>query len=158
MAIYSELNGIRIRDGRTGGIYVVDRGHKRLIPDMATYEYLFLRHNGALDNFDVTKIDDGPGLPRDSVLARIGQSAGIWLIESGSKRWIRDMATFVRWDLNYLNLVGLPPGVMAAIPDGDVIETPANAAPVPPGLPPRPNGPPVPYPWIPPDGPQPVDP
>jgi len=74
-----DLNGQRLRNSKTGTVYLIDDGKKRAIDSLDTYNRLFAAPY--TDYLDIALIIDGQGIGGDQQLIKGNNSAGYYLTD-----------------------------------------------------------------------------
>jgi hypothetical protein len=116
-----ELNGVRARTQGDDRVYLIDEGRKRLIPDHATYDSLFMDWGGIVQNLRLDEIEAGPPVSSGAVLAQANGQTSVWLIESGHKRRVDGHPeTMDKYRFKWPP-AKLPPIVLECIPTGNPV-------------------------------------
>src|SRR5229473_1282240 len=86
-ALHPELNGLRLKAPAPDRPeqYLVDRGCRRHIPDIATRDRLFRDEDYQI--FDVDQITECPEISGNAMLVRGVNRQEIFLLDAGVKRW-----------------------------------------------------------------------
>jgi len=119
-------DGLVVKEENDEGIYVYQDGQFRWISNMATFEaYGFVWGDVHIvgDGFlDRSKV--GPPL---SLLAKCDTSPHVYVLEGETKRWIRDIETFVAEGYRWEDVQIVPCETLRKMPDGETI--PPNSGP-----------------------------
>jgi hypothetical protein len=112
------LNGQRLKLPGDPGIFLIDQGYRRLIPDLETYFGLFRDNEVVLDPH-INEIPVGTPISHGACLAKANDgTATVWLVDNRQKRAIASLAIFGKYHFNENRIVFVPRVVIEAIPDG----------------------------------------
>jgi hypothetical protein len=118
-----DLNGLRIRaTGEHQPVYLIMEGTRRLIPNLSTYENLFIDQNGIYTAIDLHLIPEGEAVSNGAVLAfaeaRPAEEVGgpVVLVTSGMQWLVGAMAK--RYHLDLKKARSVPGVIMASVPSG----------------------------------------
>jgi hypothetical protein len=90
-----DLSGTRMKMPNQDAIYLVDPdGYRRLIPDAATYNNLFIDWTGIAIDIDISEIPESSALTVGAILATPWTFGPIYLVSNGMKRCIANMGVF----------------------------------------------------------------
>lgn len=95
-----DLNGQRVRKPGNPGIFLIDRGVRRLIPNLDTYFTLFLNEQGEVTDINIDEIPLGSTITDGACLAKHSASPTIYLFDDGMKRPIANSAVFTQYHFN----------------------------------------------------------
>jgi len=116
---HPELAGQRMKSPAHPAVFLIDpEGYKRWIPNPATYNNLFVDWAGIYVDADVIYIDQGPSLSDGAFLAKASNSAAVYLVSNGQKRWITSPAVMNKYYFNWGAINVLPPAYLEAVPTG----------------------------------------
>jgi hypothetical protein len=114
-----DLNGLRLK-GSGPEQYLVDRGYRRWIPDIATRDRLF--RDDRYQAFDVQAIAEGQAISANAILVRAEGRQEVFLLDAGVKRWITSPAVMDRYGFSWDNIQQVsPPILLDYVPAGDPI-------------------------------------
>ena len=116
--VYSR-SGQRVRRSNDpNGIYLVDDGVARRLPDDATHDGLFRDKTAILDAAVGDAMDMGTPLTAGAVLASTYGGGPMYLIEATGKRAIAGPAVVAAYGFDRGRAVALPASILATLPDG----------------------------------------
>jgi hypothetical protein len=114
-----DLAGVRVQSPNSAPIYLIDPdGYRRWIPDPATFDSLFRDWTGVVVDLGTNRIAEGPALDSGAFLARAPNTAPVYLISNGVKRWITSPAAMDRYWFDWAKIREVPAPGLAAIPNG----------------------------------------
>ena len=123
-------DGLVVKEEDDDEIFVYQDGQFRWISNMATFEgYGFVWGDvhvvgdGFLDRFRI-----GPPL---SLLAKCETSPHVYVLEGDTKRWIRDIETFVEEGYTWEDVQLVPCNTLRDLPDGETIPPDSGPPPQP---------------------------
>ncbi|WP_419785656.1 hypothetical protein [Pseudodesulfovibrio sp.] len=103
-----ELNGLRLTLPNSAGIYLIDQGLRRWIPNPSTYNNLFKDWNNIITNIDVLQIPAGPDITNGAILATPLAGGPVYLIDNGCKRGISSVDTFNKYYFSWDSVYHVP--------------------------------------------------
>jgi hypothetical protein len=117
---YTATPGERIKGPDSAEIYLVDpEGLRRWIPTQALYLDLFRDWNGVRTRADIACIRRGANLdPAGTGLRKSSDSAKVYMVLGGQKRWIVNSGTFDKYHFAWNHIVTQQPSVINGIPTG----------------------------------------
>jgi hypothetical protein len=123
-------DGLVVKEESAKEIYVYQNGQFRWISNMAAFEaYGFMWgdvhvvEDGFLKRFEI-----GPSL---SLIAKCEQSPHVYVLEGKTKRWIRDIDTFVAEGYKWEDVQFVSCQVLREMPDGETIPPDSGPPPQP---------------------------
>jgi len=118
-ALVQGPSGERMKSPGNPAVFLIDpEGYKRWIPNAATYNNLFVDWTGIIENTDVLSIYPGPPLSDGAFLAKASNSAAVYLVSNGQKRWLTSPAVMDKYHFNWGAINVLLPAHLEAIPTG----------------------------------------
>lgn len=118
-ALVQGPSGARMKSLANPAVFLIDpEGYKRWIPNAATYNNLFVDWAGIIENDDVINIYQGPPLSDGAFLAKASNSAAVYLVSNGQKRWITSPAVMNKYYFNWGAIKELPPAYLDAVLTG----------------------------------------
>jgi len=117
---HPEWNGKRVRFPHRPEVYLIDRGYRRHIPDIETYNNLFRDETG-IEDMDINTIPEDTPLSRDACLARVAGTAPVYLVDRGVKRHILTPSVMDRYHFSWRRVQNVPRTVLDPIPAGPAI-------------------------------------
>jgi hypothetical protein len=114
----TELNGVRVKAPNNPMVYLVDQGYKRWIPNPSTYNNLFRDWTTIVVDIDVDAIPTGAQISDGAILARAVNTAPVYLIDQGVKRWIVSPAAMDKYDFDWGKIKVVDSVVIDALPRG----------------------------------------
>lgn len=115
---HNTLDGMRIRDEPTGAVYLVLDGVLRHIPDVPTYENLFIDWDNITHCSDLDGYTIGEPLSKEVSLAKGTLDGKVFLLLKEEKRWISSPDVFEWYGFSLLKIQSLPADKLEAIPTG----------------------------------------
>lgn len=117
----TDLNGLRMsKPGGGGGVFLIDRGYKRHIPNIHTYNNLFANWDGIVPYVNLDDIPSGPSIT-DGALLMQGGGPEQFLCDDRCKRHIANQDTFRRYNFNAGAIYQFPAIVVDFVPTRDRI-------------------------------------
>jgi surface antigen len=119
----SGQHGTLLRAIGTPGVYIMENGKRRLIPNPETFNAIGLNWNAINDipSDDLNKFSEVEPLPsrKNGTLLRARGTAGVYLMESGKRRLIPNPETFNAMGLNGNAINDIAGGDLNNIPEGE---------------------------------------
>ena len=120
-----DLDGLQIRNPANGKIFWVDKGSLRHIQNPSVYRNLFVP--SSFNAIDTVSITEGFPVNSDNRLLRCGERNHplinrVYLLDQGKKRHISSRAVMSKNNFNWDKVRDIDCVVLAAVPDGSVIE------------------------------------
>jgi hypothetical protein len=81
-----DLNGSRLRAPGQATVYLIDRGFRRAVPDVATYEALFRNWDWIIDDIDPETIRLGDPLGQGTSLIRLPGKPAVYFVDGSTRR------------------------------------------------------------------------
>jgi hypothetical protein len=114
-----DLAGLRVKLPNRPEIYLIDPdGYRRWIPNPETYNNLFRDWNGVVTDINIDQIALGSPLTDGAVLARAVNSAPVYIVSNGMKRWITSPAVMDKYSFNWSRVYTVPHVLVDFIPHG----------------------------------------
>jgi hypothetical protein len=114
-----DLAGLRVKLPNRPEIYLIDPdGYRRWIPNPETYNNLFRDWNGVVTDINIDQIALGSQLTYGAVLARAVNSAPVYIVSNGMKRWITSPAVMDKYHFNWSRVYVVPHVLVDFIPHG----------------------------------------
>jgi hypothetical protein len=117
----TDLNGLRVQKPGHMECYLVDRGFRRHIQHLETYNALFRDTQGIVFDIDIDEIPLGPDIDGNTMLATGDGPGPVYLLEQGKKRWIASPAIMDKYYFAWDRIYVIPWVALSNIPDGDAI-------------------------------------
>jgi hypothetical protein len=116
----SELNGFRVKFWGQAGVYLVDEGYRRLIPNPSTYNNLFRDWNGIIE-MDIYTICERTGVSNGAVLAKAYDDPAVYFVDGGLKRPIPNESVFDKYHFDWSKIYSVPKILLDSIWTGTTI-------------------------------------
>jgi hypothetical protein len=108
----------RVLPGSTS-VYVIDSdGYRRSIPNHLTYNRLFRSWQGIVDDPDIERMAERPGLTSGAMLVRGDLSTTLYLLDHGIKRCIPSPALMDKYWFSWERIEVLKQFLVDTIPSG----------------------------------------
>jgi len=115
---HPELNGARLQQVGRPEVYLVLDGTRHWIPNPDTYNQLFRDWNGIQQVIDITNIDEGAAITDRAVLMRAPNTAPVYLVSNGVKRWVTSPQAMDKYYLDWNKIQAVPQVVVNSVPTG----------------------------------------
>jgi hypothetical protein len=113
-----DLNGLRVKLPNADPIYLILDGYRRWIPDPDTYNNLFRNWDGVIVDIDINDIPEGPPLSHGAILARALNTAPVYLVSNGLKRWVTSPAAMDKYWFAWEKVLNVPASLLDPLPPG----------------------------------------
>ena len=115
-------NGQRRYDPNTGAVYLVDRGLLRHIPEVSTYDNLFVDWSGFVNISGTADFVLGTDVSTDAYLAKEYGKPEVYLVESNLKRHITSAPLFEAYNFDWIEIEPLASDELSSVPAGEPIQ------------------------------------
>ncbi|TGD57030.1 hypothetical protein [Flavobacterium humi] len=113
-----DLAGLRLTSLKGGPVYLVNpEGYLQMIPNPQTYNSLF-RDWSNIIKADLLNIATGSPITDGAVLAKADNSAAVYIVSNGVKRWINSAAAMDKYYFNWDAILTVPHVLVDFIPSG----------------------------------------
>jgi hypothetical protein len=119
-----DLNGLRVKLPTEAAIYLIDRGYRRWIPNVETYNNLFVDWSGVVVDININDIPATTSITPGAVLVRGHNETGIiYLIDNGVKRHIASRSIMDKYHFTWERVYLIPQILIGLIPTGSTIDS-----------------------------------